>query len=176
MGRQAIDEHGLNEMQRRFAEEYIIDLCGKQAAIRAGYKPKHADAQASKLLTHPKVSAYVEYRMAQHSKRTGVTQERILRELAKIAFADATDLINMDDATVLDGVSRDDTAVIQSVKVKKIPTEDGYITEREIKMSDKVKALELLGKRHRMWVDRVEAQVDSEITIKLEGDSEDWAK
>lgn len=176
MGRIAKDGDGLNEMQRRFCDEYLIDLCGKQAAIRAGYSPKSADAQASKLLTQGKVSARIEGLMAQHSKRTGVTQERIIRELARIAFADATDLINMDDATILEGVSRDDSAVIQSVKVKKIPVDDGFIIEREVRMADKVKALELLGRRHRMFVDRVESKNDTEIVVKLEGDASDWAK
>ena len=171
-----IDENGLTEKQARFCEEYLIDLNGRQAAIRAGYSPHRADVQASTLLANRKVSAYIDRRMAVLSKRTGVTQERIMRELARIAFIDPTELINMSEAELHDDTSADDRAVIQSVKVKVIPTEDGYITEREIKMADKVKALELLGKRFKMWTDRVEAEVDTEITIVMDDQSKDWAK
>lgn len=171
-----VDEYGLNEKQRRFCDEYLIDLNGKQAAIRAGYAPRNAEVTASKLLTLSKVSAYIDRRMADHSKRTGVTVERIMRELARIAFIDPTELINMSEAELHDDTSADDRAVIQSVKVKVIPTEDGNITEREIRLADKVKALELLGKRFKMWTDRVEADVDTEITIIMDDQSKDWAK
>ena len=171
-----IDENGLTEKQARFCEEYLIDLNGRQAAIRAGYSPHRADVQASTLLANRKVSAYIDRRMAVLSKRTGVTQERIMRELARIAFIDPTELINLDEAELHEETSADDRAVIQSVKVKKIPTEDGYITEREIRMADKVKALELLGKRFKMWTDRVEADVDTEIKVIMDDQSKDWAK
>ena len=171
-----IDENGLTEKQARFCEEYLIDLNGRQAAIRAGYSPHRADVQASTLLANRKVSAYIDRRMAVLSKRTGVTQERIIRELARIAFIDPTELINMSEAELHDDTSADDRAVIQSVKVKVIPTEDGNITEREIRLADKVKALELLGKRFKMWTDRVEADVDTEITIIMDDQSKDWAK
>lgn len=171
-----VDENGLNEKQRLFCEEYLIDLNGRQAAIRAGYAPKTAEITASKLLTVAKVSAYIDKRMAVLSKRTGVTQERIMRELARIAFIDPTELINMSEAELQDDTSADDRSVIQSVKVKKIPTEDGYITEREIKLADKVKALELLGKRFKMWTDKVEHEVDAEITVTLEGDAKEWSE
>jgi phage terminase small subunit len=114
--------------------------------------------------------------MAVLSKRTGVNQERIMRELARIGFADPNEILNMDEATLLEDVSKDDSASILSVKVKKIPTDEGFITEREIKFHDKVRALELLGKRFKMWTDRVETEVDAEITIKLEGNAKDWAE
>lgn len=171
-----VDENGLNEQQKLFADEYLIDLNATQAAIRAGYSTHSAYAQGSKLLKHRKVSAYIDRRMAVLSKRTGVTQERIMRELARIAFIDPTELINMSEAELHDDTSADDRAVIQSVKVKVIPTEDGNITEREIRLADKVKALELLGKRFKMWTDKVEAEVDTEITIVMDDQSKDWAK
>lgn len=171
-----VDENGLTEKQARFCEEYLIDLNGRQAAIRAGYSPHRADQQASTLLATRKVSAYIDRRMADHSKRTGVTVDRIMRELARIAFIDPTELINMSEAELHDDTSADDRAVIQSVKVKVIPTEDGNITEREIRLADKVKALELLGKRFKMWTDRVEAEVDTEIKVIMDDQSKDWAK
>jgi phage terminase small subunit len=171
-----LDENGLTEKQAKFCDEYLIDLNGRQAAIRAGYSPHRADQQASTLLANRKVSAYIDKRMAVLSRRTGVTQERIMRELARIAFIDPTNLINMSEAELLEETSEDDRAVIQSVKVKKIPVDDGYITEREIKLADKVNALQLLGKRFKMFTDKIEAEVDTEVVVKMDDQSADWAK
>jgi phage terminase small subunit len=99
-----------------------------------------------------------------------------MRELARIAFIDPTNLINMSEAELLEETSEDDRAVIQSVKVKKIPVDDGYITEREIKLADKVNALQLLGKRFKMFTDKIEAEVDTEVVVKMDDQSADWAK
>lgn len=65
----------LTEKQQRFANEHLIDLNATQAAIRAGYSSKSAEQQGSTLLRNPKVRAYIDERMAEHSKRTGVNQE-----------------------------------------------------------------------------------------------------
>lgn len=146
----------LTEKQRRFIEEYLIDLDGRNAAIRAGYAPKAAEVQASRLLRLVKVRSAVDQAIAERSKRTGVNQDKIIRELAKIAFLNPTDVINMDEATIKGEASRDDTAAIASVKVKTIPTEDGEIVEREVKTYDKVKALDLLGKHQGMFKEKIE--------------------
>lgn len=142
--------------QQRFVEEYLVDLNATQAAIRAGYSPKTAKEIGSQNLTKLNIKNCIDMAMAQRSKRTGINQDRIVEEIAKIAFVNPTDVINMDEATVLGDSNREDTATIASVKVKVIPTEDGDITEREIKMYDKLKALELLGKHLGMFKDKVE--------------------
>jgi phage terminase small subunit len=145
----------LTEMQRRFVDEYLVDLNATQAAIRAGYSPKTASEQSSRLMSNKKIKAAVEEARAELSRRTGVNQERVIRELARVAFLNATDVINMTDATIADEANRDDTAAIASVRVKKIPTEVGTIEEREIKVADKLKALELLGKHLGMFADNI---------------------
>jgi phage terminase small subunit len=91
--------------------------------------------------------------MAERSKRTGVNAERVVQELAKIAFVNAAEVIDPKTATVKEDALPEDTAAIQSVKVKTFG-EDGL--EREIKMADKLKALELLGKHLGMFKDRIE--------------------
>lgn len=91
--------------------------------------------------------------MAERSRRTGVNADRVVRELAKIAFVNAADVINAEDATLRDDASEEDTAAIQSVKVKTFG-EDGL--EREIKMADKLKALEMLGRHLGMFKDKLE--------------------
>ncbi|RAK21128.1 phage terminase small subunit [Anoxybacillus vitaminiphilus] len=155
----------LTEKQKRFVEEYLIDLNGTQAAIRAGYSPKTAAEQASRLLKNVKVRAYIDERMAELSKRTGVNQERVLRELARIAFVNAPDLIDMTNATIREDATIDDTATIASVKVKIIPTENGQGVEREIRLADKIRALDLLGKRFAMWTER--QQIDANFGIQI---------
>ena len=146
----------LTKKQKLFVDEYLIDLNATQAAIRAGYSPDTAKAIGSENLTKPDISAQINKAMAERSKRTGVNADRVVMELAKIAFINAVDVINAEDATLKDDAAPEDTAAIQSVKVKTFPTKDGAGVEREIKMADKIKALELLGKHLGMFKDRVE--------------------
>ena len=72
--------------QRRFVEEYLIDLNATQAAIRAGYKVESAQQMGSENLSKPVINAAIERAMAAQSRRTGVTADRVIRELARIAF------------------------------------------------------------------------------------------
>lgn len=135
-----------NPRWERFCHEYMIDLNQKQAYIRCGYSPKNAESGASALCANPKIHARMEELRADRSARTGVNADRVIRELARIAFASAPDFIDPTDATLRADATPDDRAAIASVRVKTIPTQDGLGIEREIKLNDKVKALELLCK------------------------------
>ena len=73
----------LTAKQKRFCDEYLIDLNATQAAIRAGYSPKTACEQASRLLANVKVQDEIAIEMAERSKRTGINQDRVLMEIAK---------------------------------------------------------------------------------------------
>lgn len=143
----------LTAKQQRFIEEYLIDLNGTQAAIRAGYSPKTASSIAYELLRKPQVRARLDEAIAERSRRTGVNQDRVIRELARLGFVNAADVINFDDATLRPGASADDTAAIASVRVKRVQTADGEVVEREIRLADKTRALELLGKHLGMFKD-----------------------
>ena len=143
----------MTKKQKRFIEEYLIDLNATQAAIRAGYSPDTAKSIGSENLTKPDIQARIAKAMAERSRRTGVNADRVVMELAKIAFVNASDVIDAETATLKPDGAPDDTAAIQSVKVKTFG-EDGL--EREIKMADKLKALELLGKHLGMFKDKVE--------------------
>ena len=143
----------MTKKQKRFIEEYLIDLNATQAAIRAGYSPDTAKSIGSENLTKPDLQVRIAKAMAERSKRTGVNADRVVMELAKIAFVNAGDVIDAETATLKPDAAREDTAAIQSVKVKTFG-EDGL--EREIKMADKLKALELLGKHLGMFKDKVE--------------------
>ena len=143
----------MTKKQKRFVEEYLIDLNATQAAIRAGYSPETAYSIGQEKLKKPEIKIRIDRAMAERSKRTGVNADRVVAELAKIAFVNAEDVIDAETATVKPDAAREDTAAIQSVKVKTFG-EDGL--EREIKMADKIKALELLGKHLGMFKDKVE--------------------
>ena len=144
--------------QERFVEEYLIDLNATQAAIRAGYSPKTAQEQGARLLSKVMIQTAISKAQAERSRRTGINQDRVIREIAKLAFLNPVDVIDMDEATVKGEAHRDDTACIASVKVKNIPTDDGAITEREVKTYDKLKALELLGRHLGMFNDKVKVE------------------
>ena len=165
----------MTKKQKRFVEEYLIDLNATQAAIRAGYSPDTAKSIGCENLTKPDIKAHIAKAMAERSMRTGVNADRVIIELAKIAFVNAMDVIDQKTATVREDASADDTAAIQSVKVKSFG-EDGL--EREIKMADKLKALELLGKHLGMFQDklRISGSLETEKTklddllIQMRGD------
>lgn len=158
----------LSAKQERFCEEYLIDLNATQAAIRSGYSVNSAGSIGSENLEKPEIRARIDAALAERSKRTGINADRVLRELGRIAFVNAVDVINMQDATVKGDAERDDTAAIASVKVKVIPGEDGDGVEREIRLADKLKALELCGKHLGMFKDTQDTNVPVTVVINYD--------
>lgn len=163
----------LTRKQARFVEEYMVDLNGTQAAIRAGYLPRAANEQASKMLAKGNVRARVDEALAERSRRTGITADRVLRELARVAFANAGDLVNLQTAEVRPTTVADDTAAISSVRIKQVPTPEGMGVEREIRLADKNRALELLGKHLGMFADKVKFEGALPVVITGDGKLED---
>lgn len=145
----------LTAKQQRFCDEYLIDLNATQAAIRAGYSAKTADQQGSRMLTNVKVQQEIAEKMAERSKRTGINQDRVLQEIAKLALVNIDDVVDLETGIVRKTAKKEDLACIQSIKIK--PTEFG--TEREIKFYDKKGSLELAGKHLGMFKDKAEVEV-----------------
>lgn len=96
----------------------MIDLNATQAAIRAGYSPKTANEQAARLLANVSIQNRIAQLQAEQSRRTGVSADRVVRELAKVAFVNAGDLIDARTASLKSDAAPDDLAAVQSVKVK----------------------------------------------------------
>ena len=158
----------MTKKQKRFIEEYLIDLNATQAAIRAGYSPKTAKDIGCENLAKPNISDAIDKAMAERSRRTGINQDRILQELARIGLAKITDVVDPDTGKIRPGASDDDLACIQSIKIK--PNEFG--TEREVKLYDKKSALIDLGKHLGLFKDKVELGGDMELKITVDyGDS-----
>ena len=160
----------MTKKQKRFVEEYLVDLNATQAAIRAGYSPQTARDIGCENLTKPNIQNAIATAMADRSRRTGINQDRVIQEIAKLAFLSPVDVIDMDEATIKGEANRDDTACIASVKVKVIPGEGGNITEREVKTYDKLKALELLGKHLGMFTDKL--KMEGNLPVVIMGDDQ----
>lgn len=154
----------MTKKQKLFVEEYLIDLNATQAAIRAGYSPETAGSIGSENLKKPEIRARIDKAMAERSKRTGINQDRVLLELAKIGFANIKDVIDLQSAEVLQNAKEEDLACIQSIKVK--PGEFG--TEREVKMYDKKGALVDIGRHLGMFKDKVEVSAVDKEKSKLD--------
>lgn len=133
-----------------------------------GHAQKEAGGRAENL-TKPNISEAIAKAMAERSRRTGVNQDRVLQELAKIAFAKITDAVDPKTATVREDASEDDLACIQSIKIK--PNEFG--TEREIKMYDKRSALVDLGKHLGLFNSDKEQEKPIQITFVKASEKQD---
>ena len=132
----------LSAKRQAFCEEYVVDYNATAAAIRAGYSSKGADVKASQLMKIECVKAEIDRLKAEKSRRTGVTRERIMEELAKMAFANHQDIASK-DGKLKQGIQRADSAAIKKVRTRYLP--DGS-TEQEVELYDKSKALDILNK------------------------------
>ncbi len=147
----------MNTKYEQLYHEYLIDLNQTHAAIRTRYSAKTANEQAARLFANVSIRARVDELLAERSKRTGATADRVVRELARIAFLDPTRLAGMDRATIRDDATEDDRAAIASVKIK---SGDDF-TEREVKFADKTKTktLEMLGRHLGMFKDDINLNI-----------------
>ena len=162
----------LTEKQQRFVDEYLIDLNATQAAIRAGYSVKTANEQGSQNLAKLSIQQAIAEQMAERSKRTGINQDRVVLELAKIALVKMTDIVDS-QGRIKSNASPDDLACIESVKYKESESDTGSSVEREVKIASKLKALELLGKHLGMWNDKLDVNITQPIVITGEDALED---
>mgnify|MGYP004504667871 FL=1 len=144
----------LTAKQRRFCDEYLIDLNATQAAIRAGYSEKNARNIASENLAKPNIKAYIDERMAEKESQLIATQDEVLKYLT----------------SVLRGESQSTEIVVEGVG-------DGCSEARTLKKEpsekDRLRAAELLGKRYGLYTDKVETDVDMALTVNIDyGDEE----
>jgi phage terminase small subunit len=156
----------MTEKQKIFADEYLIDLNATRAyrvAYSAVKKEEAAAVNGSKLLRNTKVAAYIQERMQERQKRTEITQDRVLQELAAIAFARATDYAEVKDECV----KIKDTKDLDEQQVRAIAGIKEGKFGIEVKLNDKEKALELLGRHLGMFKDKVEVSGLEEEKKKL---------
>ncbi len=141
----------LTPKQERFCEEYLIDLNATQAAIRAGYSANTAREQGAQNLSKLNIQEKIAELKAERSKRTEITQDRVVKELAAMAFAKATDYACVEDGIVIIKPTSMLTPLQQAAIVGIKQTQAGI----EIKL-DKSRALEMLGRHLGMFNDKLE--------------------
>lgn len=144
----------LTEKQKLFCKEYLVDLNATQAAIRAGYKSANAYQIGAENLRKPQIQAYLQEKQQERSRRTDITADFVLKQLAAIASTKITDVVNvqnrsieMEDGTTInvpyvvvkntEELTEEQKVAIASIK----QTKNGV----EIKMHDKVGTLKLIG-------------------------------
>lgn len=139
-------ERGLTPKQEMFVREYLVDLNGTQAAIRAGYSPKTAGQIAERLLRKGEIQVAVRQETDKRQVRTEITADRVLSELAAIGFADTTQAIYIENGQVRvrDTVDLPERLRPAIAEIRETTTKDGG--SLSIKFHDKRGALELMGK------------------------------
>lgn len=135
----------LNEKQRRFAEEYMVDMNATRAAIRAGYSEKTAPSQGSRLLKNAKVGNEITRLRQGLTDRTAITAERVLEEYRRVAFASMPAYIESTDGTCslqsVADLSEEDAAAISEVVHTAGPN-----GTTKVKLHNKLAALDALAR------------------------------
>jgi phage terminase small subunit len=138
----------MSPRQRRFVEEYLLDLNATQAAIRAGYNPRTAGRYAHALLKKQEIAAALAEAQAQLSERTRISIDRVVTELARVGFSNLRRAFDH-NGNLLRPEAWDDAtaAAISSVKVATRNLGDGEVEYvHEIKLWPKTAALDQLAK------------------------------
>lgn len=156
--------------QTRFVEEYLLDMNATQAAIRAGYSEKTAMEQGHQLLQNTSVAPHIAAALAERSERTKINADWMLTRLAAEAEADLADLYD-DNGNLLpvkqwpliwrQGL----VAGVETVREKGRGEEESDSHVDKIKISDRVKRLELIGKHVdvQAFKDRMEVDVSQDL-------------
>ena len=139
----------MNEKQRRFGHEYILDSNSTKAAIRAGYSNKTAYSMGQRLLKKVEIQNLIAELRNDIEKTTNITVQKTLIELARIAFSDISDYLDINNGQVilkdLKELTKNQTAAIESIQ----QTKDGI----KFKLYNKPQALELIGKHLGMFTE-----------------------
>lgn len=139
----------MTEKQKRFCDEYLIDLNATQAAIRAGYSSNYANTNASKLLQITTIKEYISKRMAEKESELIADQDEVLKYLTSVMRGKS-----VSEVIVVEGVG---DGCSEARAVEKTPDE-----------KERLKAAELLGKRYGLYTEKLEQQVDMELNITVD--------
>ena len=164
--------------QLKFCAEYLKDLNGTQAAIRAGFSAKTADSQVTRLLKNVRIKKEIAKRIALREKRAELTGDLVIAELRKIGFADIRKLYDV-NGSVLNIKDLPDDVATAVVSFEADELFEGVGLQRrevgetkKIKLADKVKALNLLGNHFGIFKKEVEVAGVEKIADIMERDLE----
>lgn len=142
-------EHGLNDMQVRFCEEYVLDWHVTNAAKRAGYSERSAHSIGSDLLKKPEIREYIEFLKADTARLAGVSALRNVQELRKIAYSSIAHFHNKwIELSKFEELTEEQKAAIESIETKSEISQDGEKTLQfvKIRLYSKIKAIDLMNK------------------------------
>lgn len=160
----------MTEKQKRFCDEYLIDLNATQAAIRAGYSKKTAKQIGQENLTKLDVKEYIEKRMAEKEKELIADQDEVLKYLTATMRREKKECVVVTTSEEKSTFVPDGEGKMRKQTVKK---EVPRIVEIPARLSDANKAAELLGKAYGLYTDKVETDVDMDLNINIDyGDGE----
>lgn len=136
----------LSDKHRAFCEEYIIDFHVARACERLGFTTQNG----YQILNTPEAQEYIQFLQSEKLARNKITADRVLQEIARIAFADPRKLVQVDSdgkmqITATDELSPDDAAAIAGIE----RTKSGV----RIKVNSKLDALQLLGRHLALFTD-----------------------
>lgn len=162
----------LTPKQQQFVREYLIDLNGAKAAERAGYSKRTANVQGAQQLSNPAVQAAIQQAIQKRAKRTEITQDRVLRELARIAFFDPRSLLNA-DGTPRPVNELDDETAAALAGMDVFEEFEGTGKDRKfigytkkVKVADKVAALSLAMRHLGMLNDKLQIPGGLTVVVK----------
>lgn len=160
---------------RRFVDEYVIDLSGTKAAIRAGYSEDTASSQACNLLADEYVKTAIDTALELRATRTKITADEVLEELTKLARANMQDYMSATDGGDpyfdFSKMTRDQAAALQEVTVEDY-TEGRGENARDVKrvkfrLVDKRAALVDIGRHLGMFTERKEVRFPDGVPVAM---------
>lgn len=158
----------LTARQQKFVDEYLVDLNASKAAVRAGYAEKYAGANIDKLLKNTEIASEISKKQIERSKRTEITQDRVLLEIARLAFNDPRKAFDDNNALLPVKQWPDEVAAaISSIKTKEITDSEGNTVgiSQEVKFWDKSKNLDLAARHLGMLNDKLELGGSIQFTL-----------
>lgn len=159
-------ERPLNDRQARFAHEYVVDLNGTQAAIRAGYSKRGADVTACRLLGDPRISRIVADLKAAQLDAAGASSAWVLQRLFELAQVEVSDIFtDLGSLRPMDKIPPAARRLIAGIEISRQPGTGNVITK--IKLSDRIRILELLGKHIEVaaFSERLALQSDHPVVL-----------
>lgn len=157
--------------QKRFCDEYLIDLNATQAAIRAGYSEKTARAIGNENLTKPYIKEYIEKRMAEKEAELIADQNEVMKYLSSVMRRDLKESVVVTLQNKTEKWVKDE----ETGKLKKqtVTEESPAVVEIPARLSDANKAAELLGKAYGLYTEKIEQQMDMDLNIVVDYGEED---
>lgn len=159
----------LTAKMEMFCQEYLVDLNATQAAIRAGYSEKTAQEISSENLSKPIIQKRIQELQSKRAEKLGITQDRVLQEIARLSFVDIRKLYTEDGRLKnIQDLDDDTAAAINSIEAVVLSRDEGQTTQETVKkykLVDKKGSLDMLARHMGMY--NADDSGKSKTTVKI---------